>query len=61
MKPHIYFVYIITNPKKTVYYTGVTNDIVERLQQHFDSRGKGDHFASKYFCYNLLYYEEHLC
>jgi len=52
-----YFVYITTNPKKTVLYTGVTNNLAIRLQQHFENRGKPETFAGKYYCYKLLYYE----
>lgn len=60
MKAHNYFVYIITNPKKTVLYTGVTNDLYTRLQQHFeDNSGGRKTFAGRYFCYNLIYFECH--
>ena len=52
-----YFVYIITNPRKTVLYTGVTNDLRTRLQQHYSNRGKRETFAGRYFCYKLLYFE----
>ncbi|HNR19991.1 MAG TPA: GIY-YIG nuclease family protein [Bacteroidia bacterium] len=54
-----YFVYITTNPSKTVLYTGVTNDLAIRMKQHFDNRGNGKTFAGKYFCYNLVYWERH--
>lgn len=57
MKNHNYFVYIVTNPTKTVLYTGVTNDLTTRLQQHYENRGNKSSFAGKYFCYNLLYWE----
>ena len=52
-----YFVYIITNPDKTVLYTGVTNDIRRRMSQHHENRGKWLTFAGRYFCYNLIWYE----
>ncbi|WPP52204.1 GIY-YIG nuclease family protein [Catalinimonas niigatensis] len=52
-----YFVYITTNPGKTVLYTGITNDLETRLQQHFANRGKKESFAGRYYCYKLLYYE----
>jgi putative endonuclease len=55
-----YFVYIVTNPNRTVLYTGVTNDLYSRTTQHYESRGKKNHFASRYYCYNLIYYERHL-
>ena len=57
MKDHNYFVYIICNPGKTVLYTGVTNDLEARLQQHRENKGKPETFAGKYHCYKLLFYE----
>jgi putative endonuclease len=59
MKNHNYFVYIITNPAKTVYYVGVTNDLQRRLLEHRANKGKPETFAGKYYCYNLIYYERH--
>lgn len=59
MKSHNYFVYIITNPGKTVLYTGVTNDLQERINQHKANRGKPETFAGRYYCYKLLYFERH--
>ena len=56
---HNYFVYIVTNPTKTVLYIGVTNNLDVRLQQHYDNRGGTETFAGKYFCYNLVYWERH--
>lgn len=52
-----YFVYIITNLRKTVLYTGVTNDLRIRLQQHYENRGSKKTFAGRYYCYKLLYYQ----
>ncbi|WP_218599686.1 GIY-YIG nuclease family protein [Polaribacter sp. NJDZ03] len=53
-----YFIYIITNEKKTVLYIGVTNNIQKRISQHyFDSQNAKKSFAGKYNCYYLLYYE----
>ena len=59
MKLHNYFVYITSNPSKTVLYTGVNTDLESRLQQHKENRGKPETFAGKYYCYKLLYYERH--
>ncbi|MBN4065814.1 GIY-YIG nuclease family protein [Candidatus Amoebophilus asiaticus] len=60
MRDHNYFVYITTNPKKTVLYIGVTNDLERRLQEHLeDNMYNRRTFAGKYFCYNLIYYERH--
>jgi putative endonuclease len=52
-----YYVYITTNPEKTVLYVGVTNDLRVRIFQHAENKGKPDTFAGKYYCYNLVYYE----
>ena len=57
MLPGNYFVYITTNPGKTVLYTGVTNDLPTRLQQHYTNRGNPKTFAGRYYCYKLLYYQ----
>lgn len=57
MRQHNYYVYIVTNPGKTVLYTGVTNDLDIRIAEHFMNRGKPETFAGKYYCYNLLYCE----
>jgi putative endonuclease len=54
-----YFVYITTNEKRTVLYIGVTNNIQERLSQHyFDSQNAKKSFAGKYNCYYLVYYQQ---
>ena len=52
-----YFTYITTNPAKTVLYTGVTNNLYTRIQEHYFNRGKKETFAGRYYCYNLIYYE----
>ena len=54
---HNYYVYITTNPAKTVLYIGVTNDISVRLRQHRENKGNKKSFTGKYYCYNLVYYE----
>ena len=52
-----FFVYIVTGPGKNVIYTGVTNDLGQRLREHWLNRGNNQTFAGKYYCYNLVYYE----
>jgi putative endonuclease len=52
-----FYVYITTNPEKTVLYVGVTNDLNSRIYQHTANSGKSETFAGKYYCYNLVYYE----
>lgn len=59
MRNYNFFVYITTNPKKTVYYTGVTNNLERRLTEHFENRGKPETFAGRYYCYKLLYFERY--
>ena len=54
----VYYIYITTNPRKTALYIGVTNDLDRRLQEHFENRGKPKTHAGKYYCYNLVYWEE---
>jgi putative endonuclease len=57
MSPGNYYVYITTNPSKTVLYVGVTNDLEIRIMQHYNNRGDKRTFAGKYYCYNLIYFE----
>lgn len=57
MNRHNYYVYITTNPRKTVLYTGLTNDLKTRMGQHYANRGQEDTFAGRYYCYNLIYFE----
>jgi putative endonuclease len=52
-----YFIYITTNPSKTVLYVGFTNDLYSRMIQHYNNRGKQSSFAGRYYCYKLIYYE----
>ena len=52
----IYYVYILTNDRHTVFYTGVTNDIDNRVFLHKVKYNKG--FTAKYNCCKLVYYEE---
>ena len=57
MRDDNFFVYITTNPGKTTFYTGVTNDLKRRLEEHYANKGKKETFAGKYFCHKLIYYE----
>ena len=50
-----YFVYILTNWQHSVLYTGVTGNIVERLEQHI--AGTGSVFTKKYKAHKLVYLE----
>ena len=57
MVTHNYYTYILTNPKKTTLYIGVTNDIIRRLEEHTINAGNPANFAGKYYCHLLMYYE----
>ncbi len=48
-------VYIITNARHTVLYTGVTSDLTVRMQQHKTKHFKSS-FTAKYNCDKLVYY-----
>jgi putative endonuclease len=52
-----YYVYITTNPGKTVLYTGVTNNLQRRIYEHYQKRGNKESFTGRYYCYKLIYYE----
>lgn len=54
-----FWVYILTNWKRTVLYVGMTNDLPRRLCQHFFLRGNPKSFTGKYYCYNLVWYQWH--
>ena len=51
-----YYVYIMTNQRNTVLYTGMTNDLRRRAYEHRTGRGGG--FTSRYNVVKLVYYEE---
>ena len=50
------YVYIMTNKRYGVLYTGVTADLPFRVSQHRE--GKGGEFTAKYRCTMLVYFEE---
>ncbi|PTM10938.1 MAG: endonuclease [Bacteroidetes bacterium] len=54
---HNYYVYILTNKTKTVLYTGVTNNLKERLYYHKNPEPYSKAFTTKYRCFYLIYYE----
>ncbi|MGE0089862.1 MAG: GIY-YIG nuclease family protein [Bacteroidales bacterium] len=52
------YVYILTNQNNTVLYTGVTNDLSRRLEEH-KSKANPQSFTSRYNVNKLVYYETH--
>ncbi len=55
MEEYRYFIYVLSNESRTVFYTGVTNDLTKRVYEHRSSSTKG--FTFKYNVKDLLYYE----
>ena len=58
MKKHRYYIYITTNPQKTMLYIGVTNNLNRRMEEHRVARQqKPGSFSGRYACFNLIYAE----
>ena len=55
MEEREYYIYIATNFTNTVLYTGVTNGLARRMEEHRIKYKKG--FTSKYNVNKLVYYE----
>jgi len=53
--PKEYFVYIATNKRNTVLYTGMTNNVRRRAWEHKNKIVKG--FSSKYNINKIVYFE----
>ncbi len=55
MHPRTYWVYLLSNARRSVLYVGVTNDLPRRLGEH---RRSGDaSFATQYRAADLLWFE----
>lgn len=52
-----FHVYILTNKSRRVLYTGVTNNLHQRLKQHVEKINP-ESFTSKYNVYFLIYFEK---
>jgi len=50
-----FYVYIMTNKRNTVLYTGITNHLIKRMWEHRESRTHG--FTERYRIKKLVYYE----
>ena len=53
----MYAVYVLSNDRHTVFYTGVTSDLYRRITEHKKGYRKG--FTSKYNVTKLLFFETH--
>ena len=51
-----YWVYILTNARNTVLYTGITSDLLRRVYEHREKLSPG--FTSRYNVAKLVYYEQ---
>jgi len=51
----VYCIYILTNQRNTVLYTGVTGDLKSRVYQHREKLLPG--FTNRYNVSKLVYYE----
>jgi putative endonuclease len=51
------YVYILTNPIRTVLYIGMTNDLQRRLQEHSAGLGDTGKFTGRYQADLLVYFE----
>ena len=51
-----YYVYIMTNERNNVLYTGVTNDLVRRVEEH--KQGMNEGFTKRYNVKKLVYAEK---
>ena len=56
MQSKTYSVYILSNFARSVFYIGVTNDLVRRIIEHRNSQNS---FCAKYNCRYLMYYEDY--
>jgi len=52
-----FYVYILTNLLKTVVYVGFTNNIEERVLEHYNQRGNPKSFTGRYNCNIPVYLE----
>ena len=56
---HTYYVYLTTNPRRSVLYTGVTNYLVRRIEEHQEAALKArKSFSGRYNCFCLVYWED---
>lgn len=51
------FVYILASKKNGTLYTGVTSDLIKRVNEHKTDVREG--FTKKYQVHSLVYYESH--
>ncbi len=55
MTSRYYYIYILSNFRRTTLYTGITSNLVKRVYEHKNNLADG--FSKKYSLHDLLYYE----
>ena len=55
MKQYNYYVYLLTSSENSVFYVGVTNDLIRRVIEHKIHRNDG--FSNLYNVTKLVYFE----
>ncbi|OGE64172.1 excinuclease ABC subunit C [Candidatus Daviesbacteria bacterium RIFCSPLOWO2_02_FULL_36_8] len=55
MVSRYFYVYVLSNFRRTVLYTGITSNLVKRVYEHKNNLADG--FSKKYGVHDLLYYE----
>jgi putative endonuclease len=56
--PRIYYTYIVTNKNNTVLYTGVTNNLSRRIEEHRIKQNPKS-FTARYNINKLVWYENY--
>lgn len=55
MASRYYYVYILSNFRRTTLYTGITSNLIKRVSEHKNNLADG--FTKKYQTHDLIYYE----
>jgi putative endonuclease len=57
MRDYRFFVYMLNSSSRRALYTGMTNFLIKRVNEH-RSQQDNRHFTAHYRAYRLVYYEE---
>ena len=56
MEGNLFCVYVMSNKYRTVFYTGITNNLLRRVYEHRNALVEG--FTKKYNAKELIYFEQ---
>lgn len=59
MRSKEYYVYILTDENKKVFYIAMTIGLPQRLVEHYARRDDPKTFTGKNHCLSLIFYEKH--